>query len=95
MARKTVDFHKSSIGKLPNDKPALYRIRTDGGKTNYAGVAKRGRVQERIAEHLPGGQDYVPGAKVQIEKMTSIEQAKATESRVIARSKPKYNDQGK
>lgn len=95
MARKTVDFNKSGIGRLPNDKPALYRIQTDGGKTSYAGVAKRGRVQERIAEHLPGGKDYVPGAKVQIEQMKSIEQAKATESRVIARSKPKYNDQGK
>lgn len=95
MTRKTMDFNKSGIGRLPNDKPALYRIQTDGGKTSYAGVAKRGRVQERIAEHLPGGKDYVPGAKVQIEQMKSIEQAKATESRVIARSKPKYNDQGK
>ena len=95
MARKTVDFNKSGIGRLPNDKPALYRIQTDGGKTSYAGVAKRGRVQERIAEHLPGGKDYVPGAKVQIEQMKSIEQAKQSETRVIARSQPKYNDQGK
>jgi len=95
MARKTVDFNKSGIGRLPDDKPALYRIQTEGGKTSYAGVAKRGRVQERIAEHLLGGKEYVPGAKVQIEQMKSIEQAQATESRVIARSKPKYNDQGK
>lgn len=95
MARKTVDFNKSGIGRLPNDKPALYKIQTESGKTSYAGVAKRGRVQERIAEHLPGGKDYVPGAKVQIEQMKSVDQAKATESRVIARSKPKYNDQGK
>lgn len=95
MARKTVDFNKSGIAKLPNDKPALYRIQTEDGKTNYAGVAKRGRVQERITEHLPGGKDYVPGAKVQIEQKKSIDQAQYTESRVIARSKPKYNDQGK
>lgn len=95
MARKTVDFNKSGIGKLPNDKPVLYKIQTDGGKTNYAGVAKRGRVQERIAEHLPGGKDYVPGAKVRIEQMKSIEEARDTEARVIARTKPKYNEQGK
>lgn len=95
MARKTVHFNKSGIGNLPNDKPVLYKIQTEGGKTNYAGIAKRGRVQERVAEHLPGAKDFVPGTKVQIEQLKSIEQAKETESRVIARSKPKYNDQGK
>ena len=95
MARKTVEISKSGIGKLPNDKPVLYKIQSDGGKTNYAGIAKRGRVQERLAEHLPGAKDYVPGAKVQVEQLNIIKQAKATESRVIARAKPKYNDQGK
>lgn len=95
MARKTVDFNKSGIGKLPNDKPVVYRIQTETGKTNYAGVAQRGRVQDRLQEHLPGAKDHVPGSKVHIEQMKSIDQAKATETRVIARSKPKYNDQGK
>ena len=95
MAKKTVDFNRSGIGKLPNDRSALYRIQTDGGKPNYVGIAKRGRLHERLEEHLPGGKDYVPGAKVQIEQMKNIDHAKATESRVIARSKPKYNDQGK
>lgn len=66
MGRKTVNFNRSGIAKLPDDKPALYRIQTDSGKTNYAGIAKRGRVQERLVEHLPGGKDYVPGAKVKI-----------------------------
>lgn len=95
MARKTVDFNKFGISKLPDDKPALYKILTDGGKTNYAGVAKRGRVQERIAEHLAGKKDAVPGAKVQIEQLSSIGDAKAKETRVIARSQPKYNKEGK
>ena len=95
MARKTVDFNKSGIGKLPNDKPVVYKIQSDGGKNNYTGIAKRGRVQERVAEHLPGAKDFVPGTKVQIEQMKSIDQARQAESRVIARSKPKYNDQGK
>lgn len=95
MARKTVHFNKSGISRLPDDKPALYRIQSDGGRTNYVGIAKRGRVQERLEEHLPGGKDFVPGAKVQVEQMKSIDQARESESRVIARSKPKYNDQGK
>lgn len=95
MARKTVDFNKSGIAKLPEDKPVLYRVLTDGGKTNYAGIAKRGRVQERLEEHLPGEKDYVPGSKVQIEQLSRVDEAKDKETRVIARSKPKYNDQGK
>lgn len=50
MARKAVDFRRSGIGTLPNDKPVFYRIQTEGGRTNYAGIAKRGRVQQRLAE---------------------------------------------
>ncbi len=95
MGKKTVDFTKSGIGKLPDDKPVVYRIKTEGGQTNYAGVAKRGRVQERLEEHLPGGKDYVPGSKVQIEQASSIDYAKEKEARAIARTKPKYNEHGK
>ncbi len=95
MVRKTVGFTRNGIAKLPNDKPVLYRIQTEGGKTNYVGVAKRGRVQERLAEHLAGGKDSVPGEKVQINQMKTIDQAIQTEARVISRSEPKYNNQGK
>lgn len=95
MPRKTVNFNKSGISKLPGDKPVMYKILTDGGKNNYAGVAQRGRVQERLAEHLPGGKDSVPGAKVQVESMPGIAQARAKESRVILRNQPKYNKRGK
>lgn len=95
MARKTVGFNKSGIEKLPNDRSAVYRIQTDSGKTNYIGMAKRGRVRERLIEHLPGGKDYVPGSKVQIQQTSSVEAARSTESLAISRTKPKYNDQGK
>ncbi len=94
MARKTVGFTRNGIAKLPNDKPVLYRIQTESGNTNYVGVAKRGRVQERLAEHLAGGKDSVPGEKVQINQMKTIDQAIQTEARVISRSEPKYNNQG-
>ncbi len=95
MGKKTVGFTPRGVAKLPNDKPVLYRILSAAGKTNYAGVAQRGRVQDRVAEHLPGAKDQVPGAKVQVEQMSSIGDARQKEARVIARSKPKYNDQGK
>lgn len=95
MAKKTVPFNEKGIEKLPNDKPVVYRILTEGGRNNYTGVAKRGRVQERLQEHLPGGKDPIPGAKVQIEQMPSIRDAEAKEARVISRSKPPHNEQGR
>lgn len=93
MTRKTVKFNQPGVAKLPNDKPVVYKIQTDSGKTNYVGIAKRGRVQERILEHLDAGE--IPGATVQIEQMSSIQEAQKKEESIIARTKPKYNEQGK
>jgi hypothetical protein len=95
MTKKTVPFNQKGIEKLPDNKPVVYKILTEGGKNNYTGVAQRGRVQERLQEHLPGGKDYVPGAKVQIEQMPSIKEAELKESRIISRTKPPYNEKGK
>ena len=93
MARKTVKFTPTGIEKLPDDKPVVYRIQTDGGKTNYVGVAQRGRVQDRLREHLNASE--IPGAKVQVEQMPSIQEARDTEARIIDRTQPKYNEKGK
>ena len=95
MARKTVRFNPTGIEKLPDNKPVVYKVLTDGGKNNYTGVAQRGRVQDRLKEHLPGSKDYVPGSKVQIEQMQSIQEAENKESRIIARAKPPHNEKGK
>jgi excinuclease UvrABC nuclease subunit len=91
MPQKRVGYNKGGIGQLPNDKPVLYRIETKSGKANYVGVAQRGRVQERISEHL----SEIPGETVQIEKFNSINDARKKEANVIKRVKPKYNEQGK
>lgn len=90
MAKKT-KYNKSGIGQLSNDRPALYRIETEGGRPNYVGVAHRGRVSDRIAEHL----GEIPGATVRIEQFQKFKDAKKKEARVIKRSQPKYNKQGK
>ncbi len=95
MGTKSTSYNKTGVSKLPDDKPVVYKIQSESGKSNYTGIAKRGRVQARIAEHLPGGKDYIPGSKVKIEQMNSIADARAKESRIISRSKPKYNKQGK
>ena len=89
MATKTTKYSESGAGELPNDKPVVYRIKTESDKVNYIGSAKRGRVQERIREHL--AERRIPGAKVQIEQKPSIQEARETESRAIARTRPKYN----
>ncbi len=91
MGTKRVNYNKTKIQNLPNDKPVVYRIETKSGKTNYVGVAKRGRVQDRIGEHL----GEIPGAKVMIEQFSSIKDARSKEANVIKRSQPKYNKQGK
>lgn len=95
MGKKTVDFNRKGIEKLPDNKPVVYKILTEGGKNNYTGVAQRGRVKERLQEHLPGSKDSVPGTKVQIEQLSRIEGAQKKETLIISRSKPKYNEQGK
>lgn len=93
MPKKTVKFNTGGISKLPNDKPVVYKILTETGNNSYTGVAKRGRAQERLQEHLPGRKDPIPGLKVQIEQMKSIDEAKSKESIIITRSNPKYNKQ--
>ena len=87
MGQKTVKFNEEGISELPNDKPAVYKILTSNENNNYTGVAQRGRIRERIMEHL----GEIPGAKVRIEQMKSIEDAKEKETRIISRSQPKYN----
>ena len=91
MGKKKVKYNEESLNQLPNNQPVLYRIKTRSGTTNYAGVAKRGRVKQRIAEHI----GEIPGSTVEIEQFTSIRNAEKKETRVIKRSKPKYNIEGK
>ena len=91
MGTKKVNYNKSGIQKLPNDRPVLYRIESKSGRLNYVGTAQRGRAQDRIEEHL----GTIPGATVRIEQFGSIKEAREKESRVIAKNQPKYNEQGK
>ena len=91
MGRKTTPYTRAEAEEVANDRPAVYRIQTESGRDNYIGVAKRGRVQERVAEHL----GEIPGAKVHIEQAASISEALKKESRLITRNQPKYNQQGK
>jgi len=70
-----------------------YRIKTSSGTTNYIGVAGRGRVRNRLKEHLRTGKNRIPGSVVEIEQLDGISDARRRESSIIAKIKPKYNKQ--
>lgn len=88
---KSAEFNKKGIEKLANDKPVVYRIETEGGKSNYIGSAGSGNVQDRLNDHL----GEIPGAKVRIQQFDSVRQTREAEARAIKRTQPKYNDRGK
>ena len=72
----------------------MYKILGPRRDNLYTGIAKRGRVHERLKEHLPGGKNPIRGAKkVALLQKSSIEEAKQTESRILSRSKPPQNKQ--
>ena len=83
MGKKTVKFNKSGIVNLPNDKPVVYRIMSESGKTVYTGVVNRGHVRDRLEEHLRRGKDRIPGTMVQIEQLDHISQARKRESNIM------------
>ncbi len=94
--KRSGTFNKKGIESLAKDKPVVYEIESIRGKNLYTGSAKRGRVEERLKEHLPGGTDPVRGgAKVRILQKSSIEEAKKSEARIIKKSQPPQNKRGK
>ena len=93
--KKSGKFNKDGIDGLAKDKPVVYKLENAKGENVYTGVAKRNRVGERLAEHLPGAKDAIPGVeRVVIDQKSTIAEAKKSEARIIKRSKPRHNKQG-
>ena len=89
-------FNKTSIKNLPEEKPILYLLQNNPGDELYLGVAKRGRVQERLEEHLILKKEKIPGAaKVKFAQFSSIEKAKKAERQLIKKLEPKFNEQNR
>ena len=96
MGKKSGSFDEKGIEGLAKNKPVVYKIEDDKGNNLYTGVAKKGRVEERIKEHLPGGADPVRGgAKVRIQQKPSIAEAEKTEAIIIKKQQPPQNKKGK
>ena len=94
--KKSGNFDKKGIEGLAKNKPVVYTIEDNEGKDLYVGVAKKGRVEERLKEHLPGGQDPIKGAnKVRIKQKSSIADAEKSEAKIIKKQKPPQNKRGK
>lgn len=94
--KKSGSFDKDGIEGLAKDKPVVYKIEDAKGENIYTGVAKKGRVEERIKEHLPGAKDPVRGGKkVVIQQKPSIADALKSEERIIKNQKPSRNKKGK
>jgi predicted GIY-YIG superfamily endonuclease len=94
--KKSAAFDKKGIESLSKDKPIVYQILNEKNKNVYTGSAKRGRVEERLKEHLPSGSDPIRGgAKVKIQQKKSIDDAQKSEDRIIKKDKPAQNKRGK
>jgi len=94
--KKSGSFDKEGIEGLAKDKPVVYEIQDKKGDPLYVGVAKRGRVGERLEEHLPGGADPIRGgARVKIQQKPNIAAAEKSEARAIKSKQPPRNKKGK
>jgi predicted GIY-YIG superfamily endonuclease len=94
--KKSGKFDSSGIEGLAKDKPVVYKIENSKGDNIYTGVAKRGRVGERLKEHLPGAKDAIRGGeKVSIQQKSSISDALKAEARIIKSQQPSQNKKGK
>ena len=94
--KKTSKLNIKSLNELAQDKPVVYKILNIKGENIYTGSAKKGRVTDRIIEHLKGNRDAIPGGtKATIKQHNSIHDALESELRIISRTKPKHNKKGK
>lgn len=94
--KKSGKFDGAGIEGLAKDKPVVYDIADKNGNLLYVGVAKKGRVEQRLKEHLPGGPDPIRGgAKVKISQKPSIADAEKAEARAIKSKQPPRNKKGK
>ena len=82
MGNKKVNFNKTGISQIPDNKPVVYTIETASGNPIYIGSAKRSRVQERLTEHL----NEIPGKTFRIRQFQSIADAQESELRMIKRN---------
>ncbi|MDC1205488.1 GIY-YIG nuclease family protein [Candidatus Pacebacteria bacterium] len=87
-------FNKTNINKVPKDKAIVYEITNANGTNLYTGVAGRGRVQQRLTEHLDKKGEKIPGGtQFKIAQVKDKPRALQVEKQIIKKENPKFNKQ--
>ncbi len=89
---KSKPFVKKEFEKIPGNKPGIYRIKNAQNKTLYVGMAKGGRLDERIAEHKG---EFKGGTRFQYKLAPNKEVAEKMERKEIKNWKPVFNKKHK
>jgi excinuclease UvrABC nuclease subunit len=84
----TKNITKENIERIPKNKPGIYRIKNNQNKTIYIGMAKRGRLNKRIAEHRG---EFKGGTRFQYKLTANKKVAEKMEQREIKNCKPIFN----
>lgn len=95
--KQTVPLTKAGTKKIPNNKAGVYDIKNKGGKSEYIGMAKAGRLKDRVKEHLPSSpKDPIKGGKtVTTKQKPNRAAALKTEKKMIKSKQPPQNKKGK
>lgn len=89
-------FNKTNVESVPKNKAIVYKITNNTGKNLYTGVAGRGNVQQRLADHLKFKKDHIPGGtKFKFAQVKTKDRALKIEEKIIKKEEPKFNKQHK
>lgn len=92
----TKKFTKVNVGNIPDNTAIVYKIKSEGGKNLYTGVAGRGRCQKRLLEHKEKAGEKIPGGtRFQVARVKNKVIALKIEKRIIKNEHPKFNEQNK
>jgi len=93
---RTQKFTKTNIGKMPENKAIIYKLKNPAGKNLYTGIAGRGRGQDRILEHKELKREMIPGAtRFQFTQVKNKPRAGQIEKQIIKKEQPKFNERNK
>ena len=79
---------KANVEKVPGNKPGVYRIKNAEGDVLYIGMAKGGRLDDRIAEHKG---EFKRGTRFQYRTTSSKKAAGRLEREEIKKFDPPSN----
>lgn len=81
-------FNRNNLAKVPSNQPGVYRIKNAKNKILYVGIARGGRLAEKIAEHKG---ELAGGTKFQYRIARNRLEAERIESEEIKNLKPAFN----